>query len=84
MIRFARLSAFLAFIAGPLAAQEDTARFGKAADRDVGVGLVLAVADRHVDVVVDDVQVAVGGFYVHGDVGVTLGVVTQQRCHVLQ
>src|SRR3546814_1707652 len=62
---------------------QDTACLTQAADGDVAVGLVLARTNGYVYVVVNDVQVAVGGLHVYGDVGVSVGELAQiGRAHV--
>ena len=59
------------------------AGFGHAADGDVGVRLELAGAYGHVNVVVNDVHVAVGRFDMHLHIRVALGVFAQQRRHMV-
>src|SRR3546814_2181844 len=62
---------------------QDTACLTQAADGDVAVGLVLARTNSYVYVVVNDVQVAVGGLHVYGDVGVSVGELAHQRCYMV-
>jgi hypothetical protein len=62
---------------------EDAPGLGQAADGDVGVVLVLARADRDIDVVVDQVVVPVGRDHLDRDLGIALGVGAQERRDVV-